>query len=324
MIIERIDKSGHVIDCHAFEVRSVELGRSYESDIIAVDPYVDAKHARIEFDEEGNSFILIDLGSENGIKIHKKKVSKLNSGGSTRLASGDSFSLGKTRYRVLHRKHEVAGALKLSALDTVYSLIGTWWVSVIVIALALVSETWAAYLDKPYSEKLYKDIVEALYMVVAALAYGFIWIFIAKSQRHEGRFLLHTNMFILCFVVVNLYQLIAPVLLFNVEGLLLGGYLFSVISCVGLFLVLYVSCYQSTGLNLWKRTVVSLIPTGLILLGLVVSFMNRAEFSRNPDYQTVVVSPAMQWKRSISTESFIGETDSLYLAPTEEALERLD
>jgi hypothetical protein len=97
-----------------------------------------------------------------------------------------------------------------------------------------------------------------------------------------------------------------------------------VVSCIGLFLVVYISCYQSTGLSLWKRTSVSMLPAAFIILGVVVGVMNKAEFSRNPDYQTVVVSPAMQWKQSVAIETFLEEANTLYQAPTEEALERLD
>jgi FtsH-binding integral membrane protein len=324
MIIERVDRSGHVLDSYAFEEDVVAIGRAYNNQLVVPDPYVDARHARLSFDEDSQKFRIFDLGSENGIRVVGRGHARLEQPGGIPLESGDIILIGKTRYRILSRSHEVPAVLRLSSLDALYSLTGTWWIAVFALLAMFGLEAYVAYLVTPYSEHLYKDLVEALYVLIAAVIYGLLWVTIARTQKHEGRFLLHCNMFILAYVVSHLFTLSAPIIDFNFRALSMGGYLFKVLTCLGLFIVVYVSCYQSTGLKVGKRIMVSLFVPAIAILGYVVSGLNQPEFDYSPRYNMSVVAERWQWldseDSSIFTES-VGE--ALYQPATEEARERL-
>lgn len=322
MILERIDKSGHVIDCHAFPGDILSLGRGYNNDLIVTDPYVDAHHLHLEFDPERNCFVLTDLGSKNGVRLEDNVSPPVQPGETVTLESGAVILVGKTRYRLLKHNHPVPPALVLSSWEPVYGILGTWRAFTLIIAMVFGLETLSAYWDKPYSNTLYKDLLPSLYLMFLAVGYGLAWVMIARVQRHEGRFLTHANLILLVMVAVALYRLIEPVLGFNLEWILLGGYLSTVLACLVLFLAVYVSCYLSTGLSAYKRLGVSLLVPGIVLLGTLVSEVNKPDFQARPDYRITLVSPFWQFRAGDSQEDFLQAVKGLYKPPGKAALDR--
>ena len=317
MIIERIDRSGHVIDTFSFRDRSVSVGRGYDNDLILNDVYIDEKHLLLEYDYLHNSFIVKDLDSLNGVSCAEKNTTKKMQAeaGPAHFAvkSGDVILIGKTRLRLLSKSHAVEPARLLSGLDGVLSNLGTWWFALLISLLVLGTEALSAYHSDPFAEKLYKDMVEGLYMLFAAIAYAGVWVLVARTQRQDGRFLMHFNILLLMSVFVSIYFLLHPILVFNFEWLMHRGYITKLLLMLGLFFAVYASCHQSTSLNAGRRVFVSLLLPALVFLGTIITELNRPEFQPRPPYNMVMVSPTWQWRGSVSSEQFLEEaTESLY------------
>jgi Protein of unknown function (DUF3662)/FHA domain len=68
------------------------IGRSKDADCVLRDANVSRHHAELRRSPAGE-WTIADLGSTNGIKVNGRRV------GSTRLASGDSVTLGTTTFR---------------------------------------------------------------------------------------------------------------------------------------------------------------------------------------------------------------------------------
>jgi hypothetical protein len=68
------------------------IGRSKDADCVLRDPNVSRHHAELRRSPRGE-WTIADLGSTNGIKVNGRRV------GSTRLAPGDSVTLGTTTFR---------------------------------------------------------------------------------------------------------------------------------------------------------------------------------------------------------------------------------
>jgi hypothetical protein len=68
------------------------IGRSKSAECVLADPNVSRRHAELRRSDSGD-WQIVDLGSTNGIKVNGRRV------GSTRLASGDSVTLGTTTFR---------------------------------------------------------------------------------------------------------------------------------------------------------------------------------------------------------------------------------
>jgi hypothetical protein len=68
------------------------IGRSKDADCVLRDPNVSRHHAELRRSPRGE-WTIADLGSTNGVKVNGRRVS------STRLAPGDSVTLGTTTFR---------------------------------------------------------------------------------------------------------------------------------------------------------------------------------------------------------------------------------
>jgi pSer/pThr/pTyr-binding forkhead associated (FHA) protein len=68
------------------------LGRSPESDIVILDPYVSARHAEIVL--SGSGFFVRDLGSANGTYVNGRRL-----GRKRLLRRGDRLEVGDTVFR---------------------------------------------------------------------------------------------------------------------------------------------------------------------------------------------------------------------------------
>jgi pSer/pThr/pTyr-binding forkhead associated (FHA) protein len=64
------------------------IGRSRECDIQVADPNVSRQHAELR--REGGGFVIVDLGSTNGIEVNGRKVKRAS------LDTGDRISIGQT------------------------------------------------------------------------------------------------------------------------------------------------------------------------------------------------------------------------------------
>ncbi len=64
----------------------VVLGRSRECDVVVEDPNVSRRHAEVR--RSGDGWVLVDLGSTNGVKVNGRRV------GEAALSPGDEITLG--------------------------------------------------------------------------------------------------------------------------------------------------------------------------------------------------------------------------------------
>lgn len=80
-----------------FPLRSVTtIGRELSNDIVIVDGYTSAQHARIERHEDGR-FWLVDVGSSNGTKLNGQTIRPQDA---IPLDPGDVVAIGKVELKV--------------------------------------------------------------------------------------------------------------------------------------------------------------------------------------------------------------------------------
>ncbi|MFT5082478.1 MAG: hypothetical protein ACI9Y1_000503 [Lentisphaeria bacterium] len=323
MIIEQIDRTGHILESKPFDSQSISLGRAYDNDVIVPDPYVDPHHAQLNFDCESGLFSICDLGTKNGLKTHGKKTLKFASGATHTFSSGKSFSLGKTRFRVLRADHPVDPAMSLSFIDNLHVVLGSWLVFIAASILTIViSGFLQAYLNKPYSNELYKDALNSVYLVIFAMAYGLIWSFVARSQRHDGHFLLHCNLILIVFVLLELFGLLHPFVAFNLKPILLDGFTINAFYGITIFLICYISFYHSTALGLYRRVGISLALPIVFWSSLAITALKEPDFRAIPPYDMTLIEPAFQLRSTISDDELQAQALGLYRPATEDAVER--
>ncbi len=322
MILERIDRSGHILDSYSFDSSFITLGRAYDNDLIVRDMHVDGTQVNIQYDLSNDTYCISDLDSTNGFRLHGRKSKKIISGASVTVASGDCFSVGKTRFRILSHSHPIPATHLISWFDTVNSALGHWRALLLLSALVLGLDVFLVYLDKPYAENLLKETVGTIYVLVSAISYGLVWVFIARAQRLEGHFISHINLVLVAVFIVGFFDVLDPVVAFNAADIIYTIYDFGLVLLVCIFFVIYSSCYQSTGLRPVRRVLFSLAIPALLLIGVGIDKLNKSEFNSQPEYDMVLVSESFQWRSTQSTKDFLEQTKELYQPASEEAIER--
>jgi pSer/pThr/pTyr-binding forkhead associated (FHA) protein len=64
------------------------IGRSRECELVVDDPNVSRRHAEVR--RAGDSYVLVDLDSTNGVEVNGKRVKRLD------LSDGSRFTIGST------------------------------------------------------------------------------------------------------------------------------------------------------------------------------------------------------------------------------------
>lgn len=312
MIIQTIDKSGHVIATQRFVGSRVDIGRGYTNQHIITDPYVDAKHVRVEYDQEHDAFVVSDFDTENGTSIIRNKQRVEVTRHPMALQSGDTLLLGKTYLRLVSEQTPVPIALRFSKFEDVYTQLGRWWIFVFSAAAVLLLNALTVYIEAPFSEALTKQYVEGVYVVLIALGFAGFWSLVAKVQHLDIRFLLYANLVLLSESIFILVDLVEWVVKFNWAWLWLGGYLPELVMAIGMFIVLYICSYYSTRLRLKGRVIFALIVPALIMLTSSMKLFDRDDFSSRPDYRMIVVSPTWQLRGSVSESDFLKAAKARY------------
>ena len=110
IVVEIIHSGQRDARIEKLDTKELRIGRAWSSDILVTDPDVDAEHLLVQFDDDAESFSLIDLQSANGSRHNKKKFE-----GQTQADFGDLIQIGQTRLRI-HRLHDPVPATKQRSL----------------------------------------------------------------------------------------------------------------------------------------------------------------------------------------------------------------
>jgi len=322
MIIERIDRSGHIIETHAYNSDSICLGRNYDSDLIVRDLHVDGHQLMIKYDPETETYTVSDLNSTNGFSTHGKKVKKYKSGDSVQLSSGDVFSIGRTRFKILNESHPIPPTHIISWYDSLNTILSRRITLLAILSCIVLINVFSIYMDSPFTEDLFKDSIDIIFIPIPALIYGLIWVFIARTQHMESQLLTHISVVLSLTLIASFVTFLNPILSFNMPNVVKFLNQSGLLGSLAAFILIYWSCYLSTKLNRRRRILVSLAIPFLIISTLLIAQLKGREFKRSPEYDMRMVSTAFQWRESESTEHFLSKTKLIYKEPTEKAVER--
>jgi pSer/pThr/pTyr-binding forkhead associated (FHA) protein len=89
-LLVRIDGEAEIV--HVINKKTTGIGRTDDNDIQIDTKYISRHHARILI--AGNSTVVEDLGSTNGVFVNDRRVSRRHA-----LVDGDLLMVGKTQFR---------------------------------------------------------------------------------------------------------------------------------------------------------------------------------------------------------------------------------
>lgn len=307
LIIEEVNRLGHVTGRHSFEQFPVTVGRGYQNNLIIDDPYISADH--IHIDETETGWQIEDQQSENGVKyrLHSNQSQPGN------LNSGDEIIIGRTRLRLLSPAHPVAKTHLLPTRASVSKLLANPAAVITTIGITILLLLIDYQLSIPVKTGTEKLIASMFPTFLFALTWAGIWAFVGRVIIHRATFLPHFVAALVVFIISMITATISEYLVFNLSDKTVATIFEFIIigfTIAGLF---YVNLTNSTNLNKKSNLITShCVAWSMLLMGLFMQYVNKPEFSHAPDYASQLKPPFAKVATTKSLEDFIKDSEKVF------------
>jgi len=313
IIIEEVNRLGHITGRHIFDEFPVSIGRGYQNDLIIDDPYVSSEHLSIN--ETDNGWLVEDKQSENGIKFRLHSTqSHVN-----HLNSGDEIILGRTRIRLLSPRHPVPKTHLLPTRTSISKILSQPLVAVSTVLLAIVLLLTEAQLSIPVKTGFEKLLASIFPTFIFALMWAGIWAFVGRVITHRASFLPHFVAAILVFVISMSASTISDYLTYNLSVTLPATLIEFVIigfTIAGLF---YINLSNSTNLNRRSSLITGhAVAWTMLMLGLFMQYVNKPDFSHSPEYASQLKPPFAKVATSKNLDEYIKASETVFSQHTDQ------
>ena len=308
IVVERVGRSGAVIERQQFSRLPVSLGRAYRNDVILTDPFVDAYHGELSSDENGELSVR-DINSRNGIQVAGSWLRST----SQQLESGETLTLGKTHLRVFSADQPVPEALSLSSMESVFNQVAKVWVVALGFCLLITMILLEKHLGSLGSFSLMAHLGELLGVFTIVLAYAGVWALLGRIFRHDGRFLGHCVIIILTLLGLQLGEYILQWLEFNLNISSWQVFLEFLLAAALVLFLLRSSLFLATHLKGWSAHLVALFPAILLIaFGTFTQFSELSEFRAYPKYSHSLFPPDLQLNHVVSKSKYIEQSREVF------------
>lgn len=310
LIIETLGTTHNVLDRNKYMGRDLSIGRAFDNDLILTDEHIDAHHARVYQDNEGQ-FWISDLKSINGIRKHKSHKRQQR----WPLQSGDIFILGRNKIRIYFSDHKLPAAVKIRPIETFLLWLGRLPVLIGLFLLYLGISLFSVWMQNT-GELLWEQIVRSqLQTVLTFTGLAFVVYLLSILFKRGGNFLSHLGVLMLVFLLGRLLAVVTSIGYFNADSdtdKLLDMFAASS-SYLMIFLYLWCILYLAFHMPLLRRSITALVSV-VVLAGL--SFLGQAQFREFQDRSIQVDSthlpPQLLLREPTGQDAFFEQAFELY------------
>ena len=300
-------RGGHSVEITAGE--SIIVGRSWLSDVVINDPYVDGNHLKLILDTD-NNFQVEDLNTKNGTRLAKKRVK-----GVEPYQLGQTISLGEVDISVVKAEAEVSPSLKYDAVQVAARVFqSSVWI-IIAAALAFVGlyATEQFINVNEYSNKSLADSTIEFFATVFAwsLIAGFFGVLL------RGRMLLNLHWIFVCvaFMLSVVATLVVDAIRFNVNSGL-GNLIFDFGTRSAVIFVIAFGSFSlisraSTRKKLVTASLFAIVP---IVMGVFIPMLTPAHEAWSPKSGVSHINqpPTLFVASTVSLDEHFSRTESLF------------
>ena len=306
IVIEEINRLGHVVHRYKFDSLPVTVGRAYNNDLILSDPHVAPEHFTIQENHQG--WLIEDLGGENAVRYRRHGDKTGNN-----LASGDEVIVGRSRLRLFSPWHPVHAAHPLPNKERVSRLLSHPWIAAIIVLTAFTALLLNAHLETTNTTSINKLIAGALPAFVSALFWAGIWTFVGRVITHRANFLPQFIATILFILVSQFMQTVNDYLTFVLSSTMVADAVEFVVDGFALAMLLRINFENSTNLAAKPRAIVSHgVAWSGLLLGLFMQYANQPSFSSTPKFPSALKPPFAQILPAKSFDDFLAHGDFIF------------
>jgi len=311
--VEVLGRHGDVQARHPVSRWPACVGRSYEAEIILDDPYVAARHLRIEPGADGR-FKLTDLGSVNGISL-RPSAQRLSE---AEVGPDDVIRLGRTQLRVRIPGYAVPPERKLRATSFYRRP-----VAFLLAAAGLLGVTlWNGWIATTREDQWALLLAPMVMICVAVGVWISVWSLVSRTVGGRANFAAHG--FVAC---AGLLAIAVVGTLFEYLAFGLDAHWLDYAGAAVLALLVAYMLYRHLRLNSRAaRTKLAAIAVTIVLGGIGISVgLDRAGAPGREGvqgYDVTIKPPSVLAVAGITPEAFLAQGDRLRRAADAAALER--
>ncbi len=306
VIIELLNSQGKSIGIHKFTQSEIRLGRSYDNDVILLDPHSCAEHALLTCNEQGQ-WQLRDLESANGTlssRGNRLQVVDIP-------ASGQEFMLGKQRLRILFSDSAVAPTRVLATGWHSLALLSSVWFLVVLLLLLSVDlayDTWLNALGDA-AENWQRQLLVIPFLLLVFLLWPALLALWARFRSQESNFRQQATLVYTFAVLWLFWEKSNSWLSFNVNHHALLTVLQHAVPLVLLFGLFWYG-FRLAGVQ--RNVVKGVLAVLLSSTYWLVPYIQSTNPSMMPQYQATMLPTAFLLSEPVTSKDFLLATDALY------------
>ena len=308
LIVEVLDRRGHVASRHRLDVFPATIGRGYGCGVILDDRFVSPEHVRVTRDADGG-LAAEDLDSLNGMR----EAGSAARVGRVSIRPGTRLRLGHTELRFCFPDQPVPPAL-LEAGDVLpvgpLAVTGRGGLALGAAAVGLL--TLLSYLATYTKTSAAGVASEAVMFALLLALWAGVWAFCGRVLVHRPRFGLHVGVAALAVIGASLVERVLGYVRFLAPG---AGGLGVVEALTGAAIVataLAGSVSLATALSRGRRVGVALgITVAVFGLARLEACEERQGFTSTAHFQGEIKALGGGWARATTVDGFFAEVTQL-------------
>lgn len=316
IIIEQINRGKKLICRDRIESNVVEIGRSYQNDIIIDDPHICPEHIKFSFD--GEHWLVEDQDSLNGSFLDESK----QSADQHILHSGDIISIGKSQLRIVFPDHPVSATVEFSPFESLIERTRKPVSLLFSLLIFTLMSGYLLYLGKQTEVTFTQLLVPAVGMTLGFSLWPSLISLISHLTKNDARYWSQIGISFLIFNLFWFSDIIEYVLHFNLSSAWPVSWITALLPITLAFCLFWLNCYIGFHMSETKRITISASLCLLIFGGAyLVGVSNKPDFRDRPTYDATIMTPNFLIVPSTPAQEFIENTQNLFAKADEKKRE---
>jgi len=289
---------------HIIKDFPIIIGRGFNSNIIISDPFIDAKHIEISYNEDIYSFK--DLDSTNGVIVNSCE-------NKDSISSGDVITIGNTRVKFYLEGHPVAETLKLKDLHPIFSLLSkpiNAWIFALIAFLLL--QLWS-FLEIWTDERSMAVAGTAAIGLAIIVIWSAIWSAASRLIINKANFIKHMAIISIYIIASIIFWYLESYVKFLSNSEIISNIINYGINFIVLSLLIYGSLNFASLMRETRRFIVSVFFSFGVTCGIfLLSIVSKQSFIQNPQYHYNIEPFLSQLAPTDSFDQFMLKNKKLF------------
>lgn len=313
LIIEVLNRIGHVSERFKYRTLPVKIGRSYANDLILSDLHISAEHAVIHEHDDG--WIVEDLDSINGVQIKSHSTTPT---APNQLLSGDDLIIGRTHLRLYSPWHPVSPTHIIPTHEEFSKVIAKPHVTLLIVILALIALATNQQLTMTKDYSIAKLIAQSLPPLIAAVIWGGVWAFVGRVIKHKANFNVHFSAAVLFTLAMIVIQIFAEYTTYNNHSIFFANSIEFIFVGIAIAILLNTNLKNSTATSKTTRLITChSLSWGILVVSAFMQYASQPDFHAMPRFPTTLKPPFAKIVSSQSLEDFFKESEKIFITAEE-------